>query len=293
MIHKKIVIALLCLTSAAGAQTITKAGLATQFNQWRSYGSVNLIAGANANVTVSPCQVQGGGPTQFSPFTASTPIKIVDPNNPSIDETITPTSVVSCTATLTTTNAHPTPWYIISGSGGLGEAINNTAQSGLLNSVIIDAPWHANGFGASTIYALVAGSTSITLEDATINPKATYRWSGTHYVPSLALFGVASPTPAAGAAAGTAPTISNNAGSSGNLMTLNLTTGTATTTGTLFTETVATAPPLSGNMNCVLQNVGANVPPAISISSALGVLTATVAVAPPISTPYIINLTCN
>ena len=47
--HRKIAAVLICVSAAAGyAQTVTKHGIATQFNQWKAYGSTNLVAGGES-----------------------------------------------------------------------------------------------------------------------------------------------------------------------------------------------------------------------------------------------------
>lgn len=291
---RKIVIALLCLPLIGSAQTITKAGVATQFNQWRVQGNQNLIASANPLVSFTPCLVQGGG-SQFNAISASTPIKIYDPGNPAIDEVVTPTAIVvtsnGCTATITPSNAHTQPWYVGSGTFGLQEAINATVATGVLNTVVLDSAWF-NAGGTATTVNLAAGSPYVSILATSITPYPTYRWNGTHYIPTYSLLGIALPTIAAGAAAGTSPTVTTAAGSSGNIMTANVTTGTATTTGTLFTETVGTVP-ASGNMDCTVQSLGANVPPAFTVSITGGVLTVAVAVAPTVSTAYVFGVACN
>jgi hypothetical protein len=290
---RKLVIAVLCLAVPSFAQNISGHVKASQFNNWRVAGSANLAVGANPQVSISPCSVTGGG-LNFNALTASTPIKIYDPNNPAIDEVLTPTSVVTgstCTATFTTANAHTTPWNIGSGTGGLQEAINAAAQTGVMNVVELDSLWHQFNGTASTIHAAV-GSPYLSLQDATVSPNATWRWNGTNYIPTYSLLGIALPTIAAGAAAGSSPTVSTSAGSSGNVMTANVTTGTATTTGTLFTETVGTVP-ASGNMNCTWQSIGANVSPAFTVSITGGVATIALSVAPAVSTAYIFAGDCN
>ena len=298
---KKIVAALLCLAASAGyAQSITGGGIASQFNNWKAYaqsgpyGNTNIAVGANT-ISVNPCQVQGDTNHLIPVFSANTPIKIVDLGTPSLSEVFTPTTVTNggCTATFTAANAHGSNYYFASGTYGLQEAINATTQSGVLNTVTLSAAWFNAGGTASTIYNAV-GNPYIVVEAANIRPIPPYRWNtaSSHYIPVFSLLGIANPTLAAGAAAGTAPTVSNNAASSGNIMTANVTTGTATTTGTLFTETVGTPPP-TGNMNCTVQNGGANIPPAFTWTTAAGVLTVTVAVAPPVSTAFIFNIACN
>jgi len=291
--NRKLAAVLMIFAAAAGyAQTLTKAGIATQFNQWRVAGSMNLVAGANPLVPITPCNITAGN-ANFTAFSPSTPIKIYDPGNPAVDEIVTPTSVVqgsTCTATLTTTNAHTTPYQIGSGSYGLQEAINATNQTGVLNAVQLDPAWFNAGGTASTIYN-ATGTSYVALEAVNIKPTATYRWNGTHYIGTYSLLGLTAPTLAAGAAAGSSPTVTNNTASTGNIWTANVTTGTATTTGALFTQTASTPPP-SGNENCTIQSVGANVPPAFTVAISGGVATVSVATAPTASTAYVFAGAC-
>jgi hypothetical protein len=289
---RKIVIALLCLAGVGQAQTHQP--VASQFNSWRaSGGQLNLVVGANLAATVTPCSQAAGG-VNFSTLAASTPIKIWDPGNTAIDEIITPTAISGCTATFTTSNAHPSPWYITSGTGGLQEAINSTALSGQLNPVILDTAWHQGGWNQQTAYN-AAGNNTTPLIDVTIAPNVAFRWNGTHYIQSYAINGITSNSIAAGAAAGSSPTVSLATGSSGNLMVANVTTGTATTTGTLFTVTIGTAPPGGGNPACVAQSVGANNFPVVLTLAGASTTTFTgaVSVAPPISTAYVFAFSCN
>jgi Tfp pilus assembly protein FimT len=293
---RKMVVAVLCLIAVPSfAQTIEHLAIASQFNNWRVAGSANLAVGANPQVAFTPCLVQGDPNHQIQAVSASTPILIKDPGNPSIDEVLTPTAIVvtsnGCTATLNTTNAHTTPWYIVSGSFGLQEAINATTQTGVMNAVELDSVWHNFGGGANTIYA-AAGSPYMGVIDVTIAPNVAFRWSGTHYVASYSLNGITGLTLAAGAAAGSSPTVANTANSTGNIMTANVTTGTATTTGTLFTETNGTAF-TGGVQNCTVQSVGVNNPPVYTVATTSTVLTVAVAVAPVVSTAYIFNIECN
>lgn len=289
---RKIVIASLWLPLVVSAQTIAHQPIASQFNNWRVQGNQNLAASANPLVSFTPCALSAGA-ASFNAVSASTPIKINDPGNPSIDEIITPTAVVvnsnGCTATLTPTNAHTQPWYITSGSYGLQEAINSTALSGQKNTIILDSLWHQAGGGPS-ISAIAAGSYNSNLLDVTVSPYVAFKWNGTNYVPSYSLNGL-SATIAAGAAAGSSPTVSNSTGSSGNIITANVTTGTATTTGTLFTETVTAS---AGNVGCTVRSVGANNFPVLitQTPASTTVATFTVTVAPPVSTAYVFQLQC-
>lgn len=296
--NRKLAAVILMFAAAAGyAQTPTHQAIASQFNNWRANGSVNLVAGANTFVAVSPCQQAAGG-ALFSAVAASTPIYIHNAGSPSTDEIITPTAVVNgstCTATFTTTNAHPTPWYITSGSYGLQEALNSTTLSGQINNIILDTAWHQSGGNQQTAYN-AAGNYNTPLQDVTIAPDATFRWNGTHYIQTYAVNGFGPPTITAGAAAGTSPTVSPATGSSNNLLVANITTGTATTTGTLFTVTVTASPNTSGNISCTAQSVGANnfpVPLTLTAPNSTTVATFTVATAPPVSTAYVFAISCN
>lgn len=290
---RKIVVALLCTASAGAgfAQTPTKNAVASQFNNWRVQGNQNLASGSNTLVSFAPCLVSAGG-VNFTALAASTPIKINDPGNPAIDEIITPTAIVAngngCTATLSPTNAHPQPWFISSGTYGLQEAINAYKLSGQMLVVELDSAWHAAGGGPDTWYA-AAGNATTSLRDVAISPMVAMKWNGTNYVTTYSLNGL-SATIAAGAAAGTSPTVTNNAGGGGNLITANVTTGTATTTGTLFTETVTAS---TGNLNCTVTNVGSNIPvPFTWTSASTTVLTVSVATAPAVSTAYVFHIQC-
>lgn len=296
---RKIVLAASCLVGVAGAQSIAHQPIASQFNNWRVQGNQNLAASANPLVSFTPCALTAGG-ASFNAISASTPIKIYDPGNPSVDEIVTPTAIVvnsnGCTATITPSNAHTQPWYIGSGSYGLQEAINSTVLSGQINPVILDTVWHQSGGTQQTAYT-AAGNANAPLLDVTIVPSVAFRWNGTHYIQSYAINNVAIPTIAAGAAAGSSPTVSIATGSSGNLMVANVTTGTATTTGTLFTITIGTAPPgtSSGNPTCTATSVGSNnFPVALTVAGTGGTtFTGAVTVAPPVSTAYVFAISCN
>jgi hypothetical protein len=298
---RKIVLAALCVAAAAGhAQSITHQFVASQFNNWHAlpqsgpYSNTNLVAGANV-VSVNPCSYAAGGAPNIPVFVASTPIKVVDPGNAAVDEIITPTSITNggCTATLTTSNAHTSPYFFQSGTYGLQEALNASVLSNQINTVLLDTNWFQAG-GTSTIIYSAAGNANTDISAVNFAPEVAYGWNGTHYVSSYSILGTAVPTIAAGAAAGTSPTVSNASGSNGNVMVANVTTGTATTTGTLFTETV-TAPALSRAVNCTLpQSIGANAfTGAITFSSSGGVATFAVAAAPTASTAYVFSVTCN
>jgi hypothetical protein len=296
--NRKLAAVILVFAAAAGyAQSIAHQAIASQFNNWRAPGTTNLVAAANTLVPITSCSLNAGG-VNFYAVSASTPVKINDPGNPAIDEIITPTTVVqggSCTVTLTPSNAHPAPWYLTSGTAGLQEAINATGLSGQINPIILDTNWHQSGGNQQVAYN-AAGNYNAPLLDVTIAPSVSFRWNGTHYLQTYAIDGVAASTIAAGAAAGSSPTVSVATGSSGNLMVANVTTGTATTTGTLFTITIPTAPPnSSGNPACVGQSIGANNFPVVLTLAGASTTTFTgaVSVAPPVSTAYVFAISCN
>lgn len=277
------------------AQTVANQPIASQFNNWQAFGSQNLVAGANTLVSISPCSQSAGG-VNFYAVAASTPIYIHNAGSPTTDEIATPTSVVqggTCTMSVTVTNAHPTPWYITSGSFGLQDAINSTLLTGQINPIILDTKWHQFAGSQQTAYN-AAGAYNAPLLDVTIAPSVAFRWNGTHYIQTSAPNGFTA-TLAAGAAAGSSPTVSNATGASGNLIVANITTGTATTTGTLFTETVTASPNSSGNISCTARSVGANAFPVVltQTPASTTVATFTVAVAPPVSTAYVFAISCN
>jgi hypothetical protein len=286
------VLAFLALAaSLAGAQNIEHQVVASQFGNWAVpiSGQVALVAGANVAIPFQPC-VESAGGRNFQAVSNGVPLRIVDPTNPSIDEVVTPSGVVlapgNCTATITTVNAHPIPYFLTSGTAGLQEAINANAQSGAFNTAILDRSFYAFG-GSSAIIASVTGSANLPLIDVTFAPYVSYRWNGTAYVTNSTNAGGAAPTAAAGAAAGTSPTIANTG--NGNSFTVALKTGTATATGTLFTEEWPATESFSSTPNVTVRSVGPNTPPAFTFAvtgSTTHTLTVSVTTAPAASTSY-------
>jgi hypothetical protein len=296
-IIRKIVTALLfVVTASAYAQQAHT--VASYFAQWKEVP----IANASGTVyTFEPSQCSTtAGPYTFNTFTQGVPVKIVDPGNPSIDEMVTPSAVTNngnvCLVTATTVNTHLLPFYFVSGTQGAQEAINAIALTGQINVLVLDTVFHQLGGGAITAYGL-AGNANVPLMDETIAPYAAYRWNGTHYVTNYTSpNGTVLPTLAAGAAAGSSPTVSNVTGSTVNILQASVGTGTATTTGTLFTETYP-ANAFATAANCTGQSVGTNTPPAftvaLSYTSSQAIVTVAVAAAPTASTTYLFNMSCN
>ena len=299
MIRKQIAVLFLALSAAAGyAQTVEHLAVASQFNNWQAsaqsgpYSNTALIAGANT-VSVNPCSVQGDPNHQIPVFAASTPIKIVDLGTPSLTEIVTPSAVSNggCTATFTTTNAHGSNYIFKSGTAGLQEALNAYALSGGLNTIELDATWFAAGGTYAMVYG-AAGNINMAISAINLAPSSNFRWNGSHYLFTTG-FNIGTATGAAGAAAGTSPTIATTTSATGSMWTVTLTTGTATTTGTLFTVTFSTAFP-TGGANCVVYSTGGNAPPAFTVTAtSTTVTTIAVATAPPTATAYTFNGICN
>jgi hypothetical protein len=280
------------VAGAARAQTPTGQVIVSQFSNWSVPGTVALASGANTAIPFSPCSVSGAN-KNFQAFSTSAPIKIVDSNNPSIDEVVTPSTVVlapgNCTVTFTTVNAHPIPYSIVSGSAGLQEAVNANALSTAQNTAVLDSAFYAKaasiGGGAAVIHAATASPT-LSLLDLTQAPNVAYQSVSSVYT-AYSNTGGAAPTAAAGAAAGTSPTGPTNVGN-GNTFTVSLTTGSATTTGTLFTETWPSTLSFGRVPNVTVVSTGANVPvfTYTVTGSSTHVLTVTMASAPPTATAY-------
>jgi hypothetical protein len=281
-------IASVALVAAGVARAQTGQVIVSQYNQWRVSGTVALAAGANTAIPFESCLVSGAN-SNFVAFTVGVPIKIVDPNNPSIDEVVSPSAVAlspgNCKVTFTTTNVHSIPYYITSGTAGLQEAVNASALSGAQNTALIDKSFYAFGGSAAIIHG-ATGSANLGLLDVTQAPIVAYRSTSGVYTANGNVGG-ASPTAVAGAAAGTSSIISNVG--KGNTFTVSLTTGTATTTGTLYTETWPATGSFGYAPNVTVTATGPNIPPAFTYTvtgTSTHILTVTVASAPTASTAY-------
>lgn len=279
----------LVAAGVAKAQTITSQVVVSQYSNWNVPGTVSLASGTNTAIPFSPCIVSAAN-KNFQAFTVGVPVKLVDSNNPSIDEVVTPSAVVlapgNCTVTFTTTNAHPIPYSIVSGTGGLQEAVNANALSTTQNTAILDRGFYS-AFGTAAIIAAATASPTLSLLDVTQAPFVAYQSVSAVYT-AQGNSGGAAPTAAAGAAAGTSPTGPTNVGN-GNTFTVSLTTGTATTTGTLFTETWPATLSFGRIPNVTVVSTGKNVPPVFTFTvtgTTTHVLTVTMASAPPTATAY-------
>jgi hypothetical protein len=297
------------LASAQGAQ-VPKFLFASDYGQWQ-------IPGASANTYQwSPgtiCQVAPATSTnQFFAFATNAPILVADATNAN-SEILTP-SVVSqtasfCSITITPLNSHYS-FRVQSATGGLQEALNAVAAgTAYATQIYLDKYWYQAVGGLTSqfvtvtptsVIAAAKGSSGLRLVDVTTSPFTYYAWNGTAYtLQGTATGGATKPTIAAGAAAGTSPTVANLTGGNGNAFEADVTTGTATTTGTLFTETWATSSAFGYLPTCTVTSTGTNVASGFTFavtypSSTHALLTVTGPTTPlTISTAYKFWVNCN
>jgi hypothetical protein len=280
---------------------------ASSFNLW----SIN---GQSPNTYIfqgrSICNGQGQN-LNFFDFNTNAPVWIADSNTTN-SEVVTPSAIVntagSCGVTVAPSHNHYT-FTLKSGTAGLQEGINATIGQGAWPTLmILDKNWWTNanqvpGTYATNILGAATGNMTVLIEDITTSPVTFYVWSGTAYTSTNANWKNVAPTLAAGAGAGTSPTVANTNQSTAIVGTANVTTGTATTTGTLFTETWPTVanggPQYAGS--CVVASSGANSYTTFTTAmSSTGsgttfqrILTVTVATTAPIaSTAYSFTYNC-
>lgn len=268
-----------------------------------SYGGWSL-QGQQANTYVfngrSTCQQSAPAGT-FFPFATTAPVYIADQTT-SNSEVVTPSAVIlsgsSCGVTISPSHQHYT-FSLRSGTGGLQEALN--ALKGSTRNpqlVYLDRNWYtaAGSVPGTSPAAIIAAATvdsTVMVSDVTTLPATTYVSNGTTLVAGT--WTGAKPTAAAGAGAGTAPTISD-VGTAG-AGTVSLTSGTSTTTGTLFTLAWATTGQFLYAPVCTVASTGANAYTTFTSATAFGsshaTLTVTVATTPPVaSTAYTFSYSC-
>lgn len=298
---------------AASAQNLPSTWVfARAYNGWNINGqqaNTYTFNGLACNYT----PYNGGNSPSFFVFsglqgttTVYNPVLITDAN-PAMSEIVTPTSTVqaagACGFAATTANQH-TSFTLGSGTAGLQEAITNQLQAGPPSSVMLDNFWYQLVFGLpglptpESLIKAAVGSPTVQIVDTTTSPWTYWRWSGSAYAAATTLTGgTAAPTAAAGAAAGTSPTGPTNTGD-GNTISVALTTGTATTTGTLFTETWATTNAFLYPPACKVWSSGTN--PFSAFTAAVtypsgthALLTLTATSAPAASTAYAFKVVCN
>ena len=290
---------------AAFAQSTTHSPYQQSVYYAADYGQWAIQSQTANTYLFSPqglCTASASG-TQFFPFNTNAPVYIVDAT-PANSEVVTPGTVTNnsaqCGFTASPSNSH-TSFQVKSGTAGLQEAINvlavpTTAYPAL---IVLDRNWYtvANSIVGKTglgIIGATTGNTHALLQDITTASPLYYVFNGTTYVAGT--WSNVAPTAAAGAGAGTSPTITD----SGTALvgTVSLTSGTATTTGTLFTLAWATSAQfLAAPTGCTVKSIGTNpyttFTTATSFGSSHATLTVTVATTAPVaSTAYKFSYSC-
>lgn len=251
-------------------------------------------------VPASVCRGNANG-IGFFPFAVGTKVLIID-QTPASNEVVNVSAISNtgarCQISIAPSNNHYS-FQIVSGTAGLQESVNVLQGAVAYPAlVILDRLWYTQaaavpGTTPAAIIGALAGNGSVIVEDVTTAPA-------TFYVPGSTSTYVAGTwtnvkaTAAAGAAAGTAPTISNT-GTAG-LETVNLTEGTAPTTGVLFTLTWPTTGSFLYAPVCTVTSTGANAAPAFtfatSFASSAAKLTVSVSVAPVAGRAYQFQTSC-
>lgn len=279
---------------------------ASDYGQWSILGqTANSYQWSPAAICTAP----GVRTAQtFQPFATNAPVYIVDAT-PANSEVVTPSAVsitnAYCTLTLAPSNSHYS-FQVRSGTAGLQEALNQNIDRGVIPAlVLLDRTWftQANaitGTAASTIIGAAVGDATVMLEDINTATPTYYIWTGSAYSATAAYWQNTAPTLAAGAAAGSGPTVANTAQSTAIAGTADVTTGTSTTTGTLFTETWPTNSGTTGSFQyagtCTVTSIGANsftaFTKATTYTGSHRVLTVTATSAPTASTAYVFTYNC-
>lgn len=188
---KKLLGFLICLLCICGqatlAQNIEGQIIASQYQY--------LVPGFTPNTYSWPSSTcNASGPQKKFAFSAPpsglpTPVTIVD-GNPAMTETVTPTAVMdtnqTCAISIAPVNNHQLPFSVVSGSGGLQEAINLNFTNPQTNTIILDNQWYQNiaaiHANPASVIAAAKGSTALSLEDVTQAPNTYYVWNGSQYV---------------------------------------------------------------------------------------------------------------
>lgn len=303
---RKVVSLILLLLAGAAAPLVAQTATtpfgapvyyASSFNLWAINGQApNTYTFQGRSI----CQSSGQNSTFFV-FNTNAPVFIQD-SNAANNEVVTPSAVVntagSCGISASPSHQHYT-FQMKSGTAGLQEAINAVSANGGYPTLIqLDRNFFVTGNGipgktGASIITSVTGNANAILQDITAIPYVNYVWGGSAY--GAASWVNTKPTAAAGAGAGSGPTISD----AGTALsgTVALTTGTSTTTGTLFTLTWPTTNSLTYAGTCTVTSSGANpyttFTEATSTSGGGRVSTVTVATTAPVaSTAYAFTYTC-
>jgi hypothetical protein len=286
--------------SAQGNQTFQQRWYyASDFGQWSVRGQqANTFQWSPGTV----CNVSANGSaTSFFAFNTNAPVLVVDATAAN-NEVLTPSAVTTtssfCSITITPNNQHYS-FSVTSGTGGLQEALNSISAVQAAPALVwLDRNWYAlaNQVPSATPASIIGaakGGVSAILVDNTTAPFTNYVWAGTAYASGTWVNTV--PAVAAGAAAGTSPTIAvAGAALSG---TVSLTEGSAPTTGTLFTLTYATSAQFQYQPVCTVVNIGANTSPALTVTPTYGsshaLVTVSVAAAPTAALAYKFQFACH
>ena len=176
-------LSLLLCTASVQAQNIEGQIIASQYGKWRVPG---YAPNTYSSFAPDSCRVQGGASFFFA-FSSGTAIQIVDAN-PSLTETVTPTSVVNsnvtCAISIAPVNDHQLPFYLASATGGLQEALSQNLTTPATNTVVLDSAWYqlVGAANAATVIGTAKGGTQLNLVDVTTTPYNWYSWNGTQYV---------------------------------------------------------------------------------------------------------------
>ena len=177
---RRILLGLLILWgySFAQAQNVENQIIASQYGQFQVQGT-----GENSYVfSPTACQVTAGN-KNFSALRQGVPVRIVDPGNHALDETVNAglVNISVCSVQLAARNRHVPPFYLTSGTAGLQEAINANAASGPANTIIIETGFYALGGTTSVITSVTGGTANLGIVDVTTTPYTWYQWNGANY----------------------------------------------------------------------------------------------------------------
>jgi hypothetical protein len=183
----KKIFALLAFVSCCAqvqAQNVEGQIIASEYGTWAVPGyTSNAYSFAPAS-----CRVQGGASFFFA-FNTGTPVRIIDAN-PTLSETVTPSSYVdtnvTCAISIAPVNSHQLPFHLTSATGGLQEALTENLTTPATNTIILNNAWYqqvaAVGSNPAIIIGTAQGSANLGLVDVTQVPTVWYQWNGSQYV---------------------------------------------------------------------------------------------------------------
>jgi hypothetical protein len=298
--RKAVLFVLLALCAGlASAQNLPPTAVyARAYNGWNIVGQQANTYTFNGGVCNYAPYNNGQTPSffVFGGFQASTyvyfPTAIIDAD-PTKSEIVTPTSTTStsasCGFSASTANAH-TSFNLISGTGGLQEAIVTQQQSAPTFDVLLDKVWYAaiaalpGPPNPQAVIASAKGNANVGIVDTTTLPWTYFCYNGTNYTACASNQTVPTLT-SEGQGAGGTPTGLSIVGN-GVSGVVNLTTGgtAPTTAATIFLITWPTVA-LGGFQYapvCTVSSVGANIAPQGTVSTSAG---------PPATMTYTSNAT--